>query len=81
MSNPNASSSGLISTPASGLPQPQGLYHPSHEHDACGIGFVANIKGEKSHEIIEKGIQILIALTHRGLLAVAIRRRVMARVC
>jgi glutamate synthase domain-containing protein 2/glutamate synthase domain-containing protein 1/glutamate synthase domain-containing protein 3 len=50
----------------SGLPQPQGLYHPSHEHDACGIGFVAHIKGHKSHDIIEKGIQILINLTHRG---------------
>jgi glutamate synthase domain-containing protein 2/glutamate synthase domain-containing protein 1/glutamate synthase domain-containing protein 3 len=50
----------------SGLPEPQGLYHPSQEHDACGIGFVANIKGEKSHDIIEKGIQILINLTHRG---------------
>jgi glutamate synthase (NADPH) large chain len=49
-----------------GLPEPQGLYHPSHEHDACGIGFVANIKGHKSHDIIEKGIQILINLTHRG---------------
>ena len=49
-----------------GLPEPQGLYHPSHEHDACGIGFVANIKGNKSHDIIEKGIQILINLTHRG---------------
>jgi glutamate synthase domain-containing protein 2/glutamate synthase domain-containing protein 1/glutamate synthase domain-containing protein 3 len=50
----------------SGLPEAQGLYHPSQEHDACGIGFVANIKGEKSHGIIEKGIQILINLTHRG---------------
>ena len=49
-----------------GLPEPQGLYHPSHEHDACGMGFVANIKGQKSHEIIEKGIQVLINLTHRG---------------
>jgi glutamate synthase (NADPH/NADH) large chain len=49
-----------------GLPEPQGLYNPGHEHDACGMGFVANIKGEKSHDIIEKGIQILINLTHRG---------------
>jgi glutamate synthase domain-containing protein 2/glutamate synthase domain-containing protein 1/glutamate synthase domain-containing protein 3 len=49
-----------------GLPAPQGLYHPAHEHDACGIGFVANIKGHKSHDIIEKGLQILINLTHRG---------------
>jgi glutamate synthase (NADPH) large chain len=48
------------------LPQSQGLYNPAHEHDACGIGFVANIKGHKSHDIIEKGIQILINLTHRG---------------
>ena len=49
-----------------GLPEPQGLYNPSNEHDACGMGFVANIKGEKSHDIILKGIQILINLTHRG---------------
>jgi len=49
-----------------GLPQPQGLYHPSHEHDACGMGFIANLKGTPSHDIIEKGIQILINLTHRG---------------
>ena len=50
----------------SGLPQPQGLYDPAQEHDACGIGFVANIKGQKTHEIIAKGIQVLINLTHRG---------------
>ncbi len=49
-----------------GFPEPQGLYHPRHEHDACGMGFIANIKGVKSHDIIEKGIQILINLTHRG---------------
>ena len=49
-----------------GLPPAQGLYNPAHEHDACGMGFVANIKGEKSHEIIQQGIQVLISLTHRG---------------
>ncbi|MFN9429563.1 MAG: glutamate synthase large subunit [Acidobacteriota bacterium] len=49
-----------------GLPPEQGLYDPARERDACGLGFVANIKGEKSHEIIEKGIEILINLTHRG---------------
>ena len=49
-----------------GLPAPQGLYHPENEHDACGIGFVASIEGHKSHDIITKGIQILINLTHRG---------------
>ena len=50
----------------SGLPVAQGLYHPSQEHDACGLGFVANINGEASHEIITKGIQVLVNLTHRG---------------
>ena len=51
---------------SSGLPPAQGLYDPRNEHDACGIGFVANIKGQKSHDIILKGIQVLINLTHRG---------------
>ncbi|MGA1995676.1 MAG: glutamate synthase large subunit, partial [Bryobacteraceae bacterium] len=49
-----------------GLPDAQGLYHPQNERDACGIGFVANIKGHKSHDIIVKGIQVLLNLTHRG---------------
>jgi len=49
-----------------GLPVPQGLYDPANERDACGIGFVANIKGQKSHDIILKGIQVLVNLTHRG---------------
>ncbi len=49
-----------------GLPAPQGLYHPQNERDACGIGFVASIKGHRSHDIITKGIEILINLTHRG---------------
>jgi glutamate synthase (ferredoxin) len=49
-----------------GLPGKQGLYDPNFEHDACGIGFVVNIKGNKSHEIIRQAIQILINLTHRG---------------
>src|SRR6202158_5268040 len=49
-----------------GLPVEQGLYDPRNEHDACGIGFVVNIKGEQTHEIILKGLQILINLAHRG---------------
>ena len=49
-----------------GLPPAQGLYSPTHEHDACGIGFVADIRGRKSHDILRKGIQVLINLTHRG---------------
>ena len=48
------------------LPAPQGLYHPGREHDACGVGFVAHIKGKKSHGIVEQGLQILRNLTHRG---------------
>ncbi len=48
------------------MPPAQGLYRPEHEHDACGIGFVASIEGRKSHDIVLKGIQILINLTHRG---------------
>jgi glutamate synthase (NADPH/NADH) large chain len=42
------------------------LYDPRNEHDACGIGFVVNLNGEKSHAIISKGIEILVNLTHRG---------------
>jgi len=49
-----------------GLPVAQGLYDPRFEHDACGIGFVASVKGQKSHDIITKGIQVLLNLTHRG---------------
>ena len=43
-----------------------GLYDPANEHDACGVGFVAHIKGEKSHRIVEQGLQILNNLGHRG---------------
>ena len=49
-----------------GYPTGRGLYDPSFERDACGIGFIANIKGERSHDIILKGIQILVNLQHRG---------------
>jgi glutamate synthase (NADPH/NADH) large chain len=49
-----------------GSPQRQGLYDPANEHDACGVGFVANIKGRKSHEVIEAGLQVLVNLDHRG---------------
>jgi glutamate synthase (NADPH/NADH) large chain len=49
-----------------GYPPKQGLYDPANEHDACGVGFVANIKGARSHEIIGLGLQLLINLDHRG---------------
>lgn len=48
------------------IPKKQGLYDPTFEHDACGIGFVVNIKGNKSHKIVQQGIKILDNLTHRG---------------
>src|SRR5256885_6019618 len=47
-------------------PESQGLYRPENEHDACGVGFVANIKGKKSHTIVEQGLSILKNLSHRG---------------
>lgn len=46
--------------------QEQGLYDPKFEHDACGVGFVVNIKGKKSHDIVKQGLEILVNLTHRG---------------
>ncbi|OZI77162.1 glutamate synthase-related protein [Bordetella genomosp. 12] len=49
-----------------GLPAAQGLYSPLNEHDACGVGFVAHIKGRKSHAIILQGLKILENLDHRG---------------
>ncbi|MFQ5514547.1 MAG: glutamate synthase large subunit [Myxococcota bacterium] len=48
------------------MPARQGLYDPRFEHDACGIGFVCNIDGRKSHETIQRGLQVLVNLTHRG---------------
>ena len=50
----------------SGLPVQQGLYDPCQEHDACGVGFVAHIKGKQSHHMVRQGLQILENLTHRG---------------
>ena len=46
--------------------RPQGLYDPRFEHDACGVGFVANIKGKKSNEILRQGLTVLLNLRHRG---------------
>ena len=49
-----------------GLPPKQGLYDPQFEHDACGVGFICQMKGKKSHEIVQQGLTILINLDHRG---------------
>src|SRR6266446_3301859 len=50
----------------SGLPPKQGLYDPRNEKEACGIGFVVNVKGNKSHDIVRKGLEVLENLAHRG---------------
>ena len=49
-----------------GLPPAQGLYDPQKEHDSCGIGFVVNIKGRKSHQIVSQSLTILNNMSHRG---------------
>src|SRR5271166_2751308 len=47
-------------------PGPQGLYDPQYEHDACGVGFIADLKNRKSHQIVQDALQILLNLEHRG---------------
>ena len=51
---------------SSPYPNPEGLYHPCFEKDACGVGFITNIFGEKSHQTVRKSIQILKNMEHRG---------------
>ncbi|HEV8225899.1 MAG TPA: glutamate synthase central domain-containing protein, partial [Methylomirabilota bacterium] len=48
------------------MPPAQGLYDPAHEHDACGVGFVVDMKGRKSHAIVDQALQVLKNLLHRG---------------
>jgi len=61
--NKTSNSQGPVHVSAPGK---QGLYDPQFEHDACGIGFVANIKGRTSHQLVADGLQILVNLDHRG---------------
>ena len=49
-----------------GLPSKQGLYDPSYEHDSCGVGFVAHIRGERSHQILLDAEEVLRNMDHRG---------------
>ena len=49
-----------------GTPLAQGLYDPPLDKDSCGVGFIADIKGRKSHQIVEDGLRILCNLEHRG---------------
>ena len=56
-----------LNTPWSGdLPSAFGLYDPANEHDACGLGFIAHIKGQKTHAIVTQALAILRNLSHRG---------------
>jgi glutamate synthase (ferredoxin) len=55
-----------VPTRQHGLPKKQGLYDPFFEHDACGVGFVVDMKGRKSHQIVKQAIQVLENLDHRG---------------
>jgi glutamate synthase (NADPH) large chain len=48
------------------FPPKQGLYDPQYEHDACGVGFVVDLKGRRSHDLVQKGLQVLFNLDHRG---------------
>lgn len=48
------------------IPEPRGLYNPANEHDSCGVGFVANIRGERSHQIIQDAAVMLQNMDHRG---------------
>ena len=52
--------------PLNSAPPKQGLYDPQFEHDACGLGFVVNMKGKKSHQLVSDALQILVNLDHRG---------------
>src|SRR5262249_49329222 len=52
--------------PLTHLPAKHGLYDPAHEHDSCGVGFVAHIKGERSHQILVDAEEVLRNMDHRG---------------
>jgi glutamate synthase (NADPH/NADH) large chain len=52
--------------PFSSLPEKQGLYDPAHEHDSCGVGFVAHVKGKRSHQILIDAEEVLRNMDHRG---------------
>ena len=53
-------------TTPNGLPPKQGLYDPQFEHDACGVGFVCQMKGKRSHDLVQQALTILVNLDHRG---------------
>ena len=52
--------------PAGAMPRAEGLYDPRFEHDSCGVGFVVNIKGERSHKLVRQAFEVSVNLLHRG---------------
>ena len=64
--NTSSTASDDLSSRTPGRPAKQGLYDPWFEHDACGVGFVVDMKGRKSHKIVRDAIQVLVNLDHRG---------------
>ncbi len=64
--NPRSSSASAPRTPKNLRPAKQGLYDPWFEHDACGVGFVVDMKGRRTHTILQQGLQVLKNLDHRG---------------
>ena len=56
----------LLKLNAAGIPESKGLYDPAHEHDSCGVGFIARLDGVPNHSIVKNAIQILVNLEHRG---------------
>jgi glutamate synthase (ferredoxin) len=61
--NKASEANGIVRSQAPGK---QGLYDPQFEHDSCGVGFIVNVKGRKSHDIIQQGLTVLMNLRHRG---------------
>ena len=62
----NSQENRMGQTPSFGLPPKQGLYDPAFEHDSCGVGFVAHIKGKRSHQILIDAEEVLRNMDHRG---------------
>src|SRR5213080_1534497 len=64
--NLDTEENGMSKVTPAGLPEAQGLYSPGHEHDACGVGFVVDMKGRRSHAIVAQALEVLKNLLHRG---------------
>ena len=66
MKNGNLREMNVVSQQKMRAPAQQGLYDPGNEHESCGVGFVVNVKGRKSHDIVSQALTVLMNLRHRG---------------